>query len=156
MPVELVFYTAVEVAELLRLNHQVVQRKLQAGEIPGYRIGREWRVERGQLLEWLERYSNQRERPLTDRWFAADGRLAQIPVQPAKRHAVLERVVDRFEPGVEYPERAVSESLKEVFDDFARLRRELIEAKLLSRKNGVYWRTVSDQVERRDTALRPH
>ena len=30
----IVLYTASEVAELLRLNHQVVQRKLQAGDIP--------------------------------------------------------------------------------------------------------------------------
>jgi excisionase family DNA binding protein len=54
------FYTSAEVADLLRMNHQVVQRKLQAGEIPAYRIGREWRVERAQLMEWLESHSNRR------------------------------------------------------------------------------------------------
>ena len=57
---QIVLYTAGEVAELLRLNHQVVQRKLQAGDIPGYRIGREWRVEQSQLMDWLEKHSNQR------------------------------------------------------------------------------------------------
>src|SRR4051812_36576012 len=60
---DLVLYTANEVADLLRLHHQVVQRKLQAGEIPGYRIGREWRVERTQLLAWLEQHSNQQPAP---------------------------------------------------------------------------------------------
>src|SRR5436305_7100545 len=86
--------TASEVADLLRLNLQGVQRKLQAGEIPGYRIGREWRIERAQLLEWLEQYSNRHQRPLTDRWFNSDGRLRALPAQRAKRHAVLERVVE--------------------------------------------------------------
>ena len=50
---DLTFYTAAEVAEMLRLNHQVVLRKLQAGEIPGYKIGKEWRIEKGRLLGWL-------------------------------------------------------------------------------------------------------
>jgi excisionase family DNA binding protein len=54
---QIVLYTASEVAELLRLNHQVVQRKLQAGDIPGYRIGRDWRVEQSQLMDWLEKHS---------------------------------------------------------------------------------------------------
>lgn len=138
---DLAFYTASEVAELLRLNHQVVQRKLQAGEIPGYRIGREWRVERGQLMAWLERYSNQHERPLTDRWFDKTGRLTQIPVQPAKRNAVLQRIAEeRFEVGVDYPEKDLNASLKAIFEDFARLRRELVEAHLMTRANGIYRR----------------
>ena len=64
---QIVLYTAGEVAELLRLNHQVVQRKLQAGDIPGYRIGREWRVEHSQLLGWLEKHSNPGVRPRTPR-----------------------------------------------------------------------------------------
>src|SRR5688500_10065973 len=98
---ELVCYTAAEVDDLLHLHHQVVQRKLQAGEIPGYKIGREWRIERAQLLEWLERFSNQRERPLTDRWFDNDGRLRALPSQRAKRRAVLVRVAELVEPGRE-------------------------------------------------------
>lgn len=60
---ELVLYTPAEVAEILRMNLQVVQRKLQAGEIPAYRIGRGWRIERSQLMRWLEERSNQRPSP---------------------------------------------------------------------------------------------
>lgn len=140
MPEDLVFYTAAEVAAMLRLHLQVVQRKLQAGEIPGYRIGREWRVERAQLLEWLERYSNQRERPLTDRWFDQSGRLRSLPAQRAKRAAVLERIARRFEPGREYTEREVNSLLREVFDDVAYLRREMVAGGLLTRHRGVYER----------------
>ena len=137
---ELSFYTAEEVADLLRLNHQVVQRKLQAGEIPGYKLGREWRVERRQLLEWLERFSNQRQRPLVDRWFDKSGRLKAIPTQRSKRRAVLERLVELFEPRREYSEREVNAILREVHEDVAFLRRELVGEHLMSRAKGVYRR----------------
>ena len=75
---DLTFYTSAEVAQLLRLHPQVVQRKLQAGAIPGYRIGREWRVEREQLIAWLEQHSNQRARSpemrVVENFFTLDGR----------------------------------------------------------------------------------
>ncbi len=125
---------------MLRLHVQVVQRKLQAGEIPAYRIGKEWRVERGQLLEWLEQHSNQRIRPLADRWFDGDGRLKAMPSQRAKRRAVLERIGERFEPDRHYPEREVNAELRLVFDDVAYLRRELVAEGILQRHQGVYHR----------------
>ena len=143
MPDDLVFYTAAEVADLLRLHVQVIQRKLQAGEIPGYRIGREWRVERSQLVEWLDRYSNQRERPLTDRWFDKDRRLRALPAQRAKRNAVLARVVDRIEVGQKYTEVEISALLREVFDDVAYLRRELVAEGLVARQKGIYQRLAT-------------
>jgi len=139
----LVFYTAAEVADMLRLNHQVVQRKLQAGEIPGYRIGREWRVEKAQLLEWLERHSNQRERPLTDRWFDNDGRLRALPTQRAKRRAVLVRVADLVERGRSFPEAELNEILRTVHDDVAFMRREMISEGLLTRAAGIYRRAAN-------------
>jgi len=138
---ELVFYTAAEVAEVLRLHPQVVQRKLQAGELPGYRIGREWRIERAQLFEWLERYSNQRVRPLTDRWFDGDGRLRALPTQRAKRRAVLDRVIETFETDRTYTEAEVNATLRLIFEDVAYLRREFIAEGLMTRDNGIYERT---------------
>ena len=127
------FLTAAEVADLLRLNHQVVQRKLQAGEIPAYRIGREWRIERGQLVAWLETRSNQRTPDPTARWFDRDGRLKAFPKQRAKRRAVLERLADRFERRRTYTEKDVNALLRPVFDDVALLRRELVAEDLLLR-----------------------
>src|SRR5258707_654028 len=84
--------TASEVADLLRLSLQVVQRKLQAGEIPGYRIGRDWRVDRQQLMEWLEGHSNRRQADDSGRWFDAAGRLTKLPAQRRKRESVLLRI----------------------------------------------------------------
>ncbi len=45
-------------ASLLKLNHQVLVRKLQAGEIPAYKIGKDWRIEEGELRAWLASVSN--------------------------------------------------------------------------------------------------
>lgn len=136
------FLTAAEVADLLRLNHQVVQRKLQAGEIPAYRIGREWRVERAQLLAWLETRSNQRTPDPVARWFDEDGRLTAIPKQRAKRRAVLERIAtEALEAGRTYTEKEVSALLRPINGDVAFLRRELVAEGLVERpRSGTYVR----------------
>lgn len=134
-------YTAAEVADLLRMNHQVVQRKLQAGEIPGYRIGREWRVERAQLMAWLERHSNQRG-PL-DSHFTDDGRLRALPAKRTERRPVLERIAAGFAPDRTWPEIDLNTELRRFHDDVAALRRELIAEKLFIRTpDGVYKRTM--------------
>jgi excisionase family DNA binding protein len=133
----LVLYTSAEVAELLRLNHQVVQRKLQAGEIPAYRIGREWRVERGQLVAWLEEHSNRRD-PVSA-WFGRDGRLKSIPVRRSARAPVLARIAEAFEPARTYHERDVNAVLRRFHDDVASLRREMVAEHLFIRsRDGVY------------------
>lgn len=144
---EMVLYTAAEVAEILRMNHQVVQRKLQAGEIPAYRIGREWRVEKAQLMTWLERHSNQRARTPEERvlatFFSDDGRLRALPAPHGKRKIVLKRLLEPFQPNRTYTEVEVNEMLRPFHDDVASLRRELIAWKMLSRTRGIYRRASS-------------
>jgi excisionase family DNA binding protein len=137
---EIHLYTAAEVADVLRLNPQVVQRKLQSGEIPGYRIGREWRVDREQLRSWLEERSNTRDE--TANWFTPDGRLKRLPAQRAKRDKVLQRLAQSVEPGRTYKEAELNTVLRRFHDDVAAVRRELVAAKLLIRStDGVYKRT---------------
>ena len=131
-------YTSAEVADVLRLNHQVVQRKLQAGEIPAFRIGREWRVEHGRLLEWLESHSNQRRDPV-EVWFDPAGRLRSIPARQSHRRPVLHRLAAAFDPGRTYREAEVNAVLRRFHDDVAALRREMVAEKLFVRtRDGVY------------------
>lgn len=143
------FYTSAEIAELLRLNPQVVQRKLQAGAIPGFRIGREWRVEHTQLTEWLERHSNQRahtpEQKVLDAFFTPDGKLTALPAARRKREIVLRRLAAEFASDRVYPEREVNDILRRFHDDVASIRRELIAWKLMVRKNGVYKRAGTSE-----------
>lgn len=73
--------------------------------------------------------------------FVKDGRLLQIPMTGSKRRIVLEYLVTVFEPGVRYPEREVNTLLAVWNPDYAALRRYLVEARLMSRDAGVYWRS---------------
>ncbi len=75
------------------------------------------------------------------RTFFRDGRLTEIPAKEAKRRIVLERIAIEFEPGVRYDEREVNEIVGRFFNDFAALRRYLVDGGFLDREHGVYWRT---------------
>ncbi len=70
--------------------------------------------------------------------FFAGDRLTTLPAKRKKRVIVLQHILARFRPGVEYPEREVNETLRAIFDDVATLRRELVDYGFMSRENGVY------------------
>jgi hypothetical protein len=74
-----------------------------------------------------------------------DGRLQALPARAGKRTLVLEWVASRFEPGRRYSEREVNGLLQTVYDDVASLRRFLVDARLLERDAGVYWRPEADE-----------
>ena len=75
------------------------------------------------------------------RAFLRDGRLTRLPSARGKRLVVLDHVARVFEPGVRYPEREVDALLRAFWDDYAALRRYLVDEEFLSREAGVYWRT---------------
>lgn len=75
---------------------------------------------------------------LVDRFFAA-GRLAQIPARRKARAGVLLEVLTRFEPGTVYTEPQVNQILSSIHEDFAYLRRELVNYHYLERIEGRYW-----------------
>jgi ArsR family transcriptional regulator len=72
------------------------------------------------------------------KWFRADGRLERMPAAPTDRRRVLERIAERFERGREYEEREVNVMLSQVDNDFATLRRYLIDERILEREKGRY------------------
>jgi len=82
-----------------------------------------------------------REKAAVLRIFVRDGQLLQIPVARSKRRIVLEHIAACFEPGVRYPERAVDAILRAWYADYASLRRYLIDEDLMTREQGIYWRT---------------
>lgn len=77
----------------------------------------------------------------------ADGRIARVPAKRKVRAAVLLEVVRRFEPGRVYSEPEVNDVLLEVHEDFAYLRRELVNYRYLEREDGRY-RTAAQAPER--------
>ncbi len=80
--------------------------------------------------------ANERTKVIRD-FFDGD-RLKQIPAQRKKRVIVLQHLVERFSPEQEYPERVVNQILKAAHEDFATLRRELVDYGFMTREGGVY------------------
>lgn len=81
--------------------------------------------------------------PATDavlRAFTRDGRITAFPVARGRRRLLLEHVAAVFEPGVRYPEKEVNAILRAWYADYAALRRYLVDALLLERADGLYWR----------------
>ena len=69
------------------------------------------------------------------------GRLHEIPAKHAKRKIVLSRLALEFDVGVRYSEKQVNEILERFHDDYASLRRYLVDEGFLSRDHGEYWRS---------------
>jgi hypothetical protein len=75
------------------------------------------------------------------RGFFSRGMLTHVPLAHAKRMVVLDYLAQSFEPGVRYPEAEVNEILGKFHDDYAALRRYLVDADFLGRSESLYWRT---------------
>jgi hypothetical protein len=75
------------------------------------------------------------------RTFFRNGRLTEIPIKRGKRRIVLERIALEFEPGERYDEKHVNVIVGRFFNDYAALRRYLVDEGFLAREHGVYWRT---------------
>jgi hypothetical protein len=72
-----------------------------------------------------------------------DRRLLGVPAQRKKRMAVLRWLAEKFQPGRSYPEAEVNRIIGRHHNDFATLRRHLVDEELMQRRHGVYWRTGS-------------
>ena len=75
------------------------------------------------------------------RSFVKDGRIVQIPAAMAKRLILLDWLAQDFEPGRKYSEQMVNLIIGQRHADTAALRRYLVDAGLLDRSGGQYWRS---------------
>jgi ArsR family transcriptional regulator, arsenate/arsenite/antimonite-responsive transcriptional repressor len=73
--------------------------------------------------------------------FFKHGRLIKIPTQQKKLQVVLEELLKAFDEVRTYTERDVSITLSEYHDDFASLRRALVDFGYMTRKDGIYRRS---------------
>ena len=83
---------------------------------------------------------DKRARDAVMRTFTQDGRITAMPVKWSKKLIVLDSVAQAFEPGKAYPEFEVDQILRGYYDDWVTLRRYLVDAGMLDRENGYYWR----------------
>jgi excisionase family DNA binding protein len=150
LPSALKLYTTREVAEILKMNVQVVSRKLQHGEISGFKIGKDWRVSENSLLAWLGKHSNQRRRGIKQKVldsFVKNERILSLPAQRKKRRFVLEYILQNFRPRKIYTEEQVNTIISQFHDDFCTVRREFIMEKMMSRSGGKYRRNSSYKIQ---------
>lgn len=77
-------------------------------------------------------------RQKTLRNFFDGQRLKSIPAQRKQRVIILQALLERFEPGRQYPEREVNDVLSTAHEDVATLRRELVDYGYMVREKGVY------------------
>ena len=88
---------------------------------------------------------NERRRAAVDdpvrwRFYRADGRIAAIPAKQEMRTRLLAHLAAMFDRERDYTEDEVNTAIWPLYADYARIRRHLIDAKLLVRDHGVYRR----------------
>ena len=71
--------------------------------------------------------------------FIKDGRLLSLPAQYKKRRYIMEEIARSFEWGRLYDEKEVNAIMRAFNDDYASLRREMIDQRIMMRENGRYW-----------------
>lgn len=72
--------------------------------------------------------------------FFVNNRLKTIPAQRKKREIVLRFLASKFDFGRTYTEQEVSFRLLDYHEDYASLRREMVDTGLMARANGIYRR----------------
>ena len=140
------FFTTNEIAEMLKMNVQVIARKLKFGELVGYKIGKDWRVKESDLLEWLEKHCNKAVlnpgQKIINR-FLENGKFKVLPVQRKRRRYILEFILEKFEINKIYSEKEINEVITQYHDDYCRVRREFIAENMMYRNDGNYRRNAS-------------
>jgi hypothetical protein len=79
------------------------------------------------------------ERKTLNAYCRSDGSLKEIPTKDKKLRIILNYLLPNFEQGQRYPEKQVNEILKRFHEDYASLRRYLVDYGLMARENGEYW-----------------
>jgi hypothetical protein len=80
-----------------------------------------------------------REEAILNRFLDGE-RIKQIPAKLSHRMLLLDWLIEKFDHGVDYPERIVSEMLEQHHPDYASLRRAFIDYGYMTRTGGVYRR----------------
>jgi len=138
------FFTTAELAEKLKMNVQVITRKVQAGEIEAYKIGKEWRIPEPSVFAWLESNTNTKSRPerrsKTSTTLVKSDRSRKLPAQPSKRKYLLEYILAQFEPNREYSEEEIDSIISRYHNDSRTVRHEFIGEKMMDQIDGQYRR----------------
>jgi len=82
------------------------------------------------------------------RTWVKNGRIVEIPAQEKKKQVLIRWVASQIDPERRWTEREFSEWLKQFNEDYAFLRRYLVDNGYMARENGIYWRTPENEPAR--------
>lgn len=85
------------------------------------------------------------------RTFVRDDRIVQIPTGHKRLLVVLRWLVEKFELDRRYTEKEVNEIIQRRHEDYATLRRELVDWRFMKREKSVYWRTPDEALDVADS-----
>ncbi len=75
------------------------------------------------------------------RTWVKNGRIVEIPSQEKKKQILIRWLAAQIDPERRWTEREFSQWLAQFNEDFAFLRRYLVDNGYMARENGIYWRT---------------
>jgi hypothetical protein len=150
--------TAIQIAERLGMKPAQVAHHLEVLTAAGlaHKEGSTYRLDSQAFEKFTRRVLAQSHPPAPEypgdeftvktlrAYISQDGTLKSIPTQQKKLMVILNHLVNNFEPGVQYPENQVNQTLRRFHEDTAALRRYMVDNGLLKREKGIYWR-VEDQ-----------
>ncbi len=149
------FFTTAELAKKLKMNVQVITRKVQAGEIEAYKIGKDWRIPEQSVYEWLENQSNRNSimlkrraetnggapQPKTNRADRVNARARRETAgKTSKRQFLLEYILAQFEPGRDYSEAEVNRIIARYHTDHDAVRDEFLTKRMMEVVDGAFRR----------------
>lgn len=139
------FFTTTELAEKLKMNVQVITRKVQAGEITAFKIGKDWRIPEQSVFEWLQQRSNRNGATATasprravrlKRTQESPLETAATPSRRIKRKYLLEYILAQFEPNRLYDEQEVNRLISRYNEDPLAVRADFLEEHMMEQIGG--------------------
>lgn len=123
------FFTTAELAQKLKMNVQVITRKVKAGEIQAYKIGKDWRIPDQAVATWLESQTNQGRKKAFVKLKASP----PAPMSEAKRTHLLEYILAQLEPQRDYSEAELKQLISRQSGNWEEICCELVAAGMVTR-----------------------
>ncbi len=138
------FFTTSELAKKLKMNVQVITRKVQSGEISAYKIGKDWRIPEISVFEWLEKNSNVSRGSKNRPKLVIDSGSEKQPkkqMRDSTNHKYLmEYILAQFEPGRSYSKDEVVRIINRYDQNHNTLLQEFVSANMLKKSSNGYHR----------------
>lgn len=137
------FFTTAELAKKLKMNTQVITRKIQSGEIRAYKIGKDWRIPEQSVYDWLENNVNGKKnqsQKQTKKQIISEDKTGKLTLKTGKKKYLLEYILAQFEPNKRYSEAELNKIINRYQADFRTIRNDFINEQMMELSEGYYYR----------------